>query len=113
MSTFEPKELYDTEKRDETSGLEDSSEGDATSIYNPHVDVSDVDEAKLIQKIDWWLLPWLSLLYLLTFLNRTSIGNAKVRRRSTDFGSALMWISNSSTIWRMTYASVIKNIYSA
>ncbi|KXN84250.1 hypothetical protein AN958_12823 [Leucoagaricus sp. SymC.cos] len=45
-------------------------------LYNPHVDVSGVDELKLLRKIDWWLVPWLSLLYLLSFLDRTSIGNS-------------------------------------
>lgn len=49
-------------------------------IYNPHIDVSGIDEKKLIRKLDWYLVPWLSLLYLLSFLDRTSIGNAKVRR---------------------------------
>ena len=43
------------------------------------MDVSKIDEARLIRKIDRQLLPWLSLLYLLSFLDRTSIGNAKVR----------------------------------
>lgn len=43
-------------------------------LYNPHVDISGVDERKLMRKIDWWLIPWLSLLYLLSFLDRTSIG---------------------------------------
>jgi MFS family permease len=28
--------------------------------------------------MDRWLIPWLSLLYLLSFLDRTNIGNAKV-----------------------------------
>ena len=41
--------------------------------------VSASKEARLIRKIDRQLLPWLSLLYLLSFLDRTSIGNAKVR----------------------------------
>ena len=60
--------------------LEDGEKNDviATVVYNPQVDVSGVDEAKLVRKIDWWLLPWLSFLYLLSFLDRTSIGNAKV-----------------------------------
>ena len=60
--------------------LEDGEKKDviATVVYNPQVDVSGVDEAKLVRKIDWWLLPWLSFLYLLSFLDRTSIGNAKV-----------------------------------
>ncbi|KAF8238161.1 MFS general substrate transporter [Tricholoma matsutake] len=47
-------------------------------LYNAHVDISGVDEPKLLRKIDLALLPWLSLLYLLSFLDRTSIGNAKV-----------------------------------
>ncbi|KAG6902544.1 hypothetical protein C0995_014933 [Termitomyces sp. Mi166 len=46
-----------------------------THIYNSDVDVSGVDEKKLLRKIDWALIPWLSLLYLLSFLDRTSIGN--------------------------------------
>lgn len=49
-------------------------------LYNPDVDVSGVDERKLIRKLDFYLVPWLSFLYLLSFLDRTSIGNAKVRR---------------------------------
>ena len=78
MFTSEPKDPRDTEKN-EVSGSEDGSERDIAVIYNPHMDVSGIDEVKLIKKIDWQLLPWLSFLYLLTFLGRTSIGNAKVR----------------------------------
>ena len=43
-------------------------------IFNPDVDTSGVDERKLIRKIDFALIPWLSLLYLLSFLDRSSIG---------------------------------------
>ena len=57
---------------------EDSGEKGVTVLYNSHVDVSGVDEAKLVRKIDWRLIPWLSFLYLLSFLDRTSIGNARV-----------------------------------
>ena len=46
-------------------------------VYNPHIDVSCVNEKKLQRKIDWQLIPWLSFLFLLSFLDRTSIGNAK------------------------------------
>ena len=77
MPTPEPKEPQDTEKRE--ARLEDGEEKDVTVIYNAHVDVSGVDEAKLVRKIDWRLLPWLSFLYLLSFLDRSSIGNARVR----------------------------------
>ena len=58
---------------------EDSKEkGVIEVLYNPHVDISGLDEAKLVRKIDWRLIPWLSFLYLLSFLDRTSIGNARV-----------------------------------
>ena len=72
MSTSK-QDIENREAWSETSG-----EKDVTVLYNPHVDVSGVDEAKLIRKIDLRLLPWLSFLYLLSFLDRTSIGNAKV-----------------------------------
>lgn len=54
------------------------------ALYNPHVDVSGIDEAKLLRKVDWKLLPWLSSIYLLTFLGRTSIGNAKLYNLKDD-----------------------------
>lgn len=44
------------------------------NVYNAHIDVSRVDERKLMRKIDIALIPWLSFLYLLSFLDRTSIG---------------------------------------
>ena len=46
----------------------------APRLYNADVDTSGVDERKLMRKIDMRLIPWLSLLYLLSFLDRTSIG---------------------------------------
>lgn len=75
MSASQPEQPREIEKQESTSDL--SSE-DVPVIYNPHMDVSGIDEAKLIRKVDWQLLPWLSFLYFLSFLDRTSIGNAKV-----------------------------------
>ena len=38
----------------------------------------DIDEKRLIRRIDFILIPWLGLLYILSFLDRTGIGNARV-----------------------------------
>ena len=57
------------------TGIDDKTH---PQVFNPHIDTSGIDEAKLLRKLDWWLVPWLSFLYLLSFLDRTSIGNAKV-----------------------------------
>jgi hypothetical protein len=41
-------------------------------------------ERKLLWKLDFRLVPWLSLLYLLSFLDRTNIGNAKLQGVKAD-----------------------------
>ena len=48
------------------------------SLYRPEVDTSAIDPHKLKRKIDLRLLPWLTLLYLMNYLDRGSIGNARV-----------------------------------
>lgn len=49
-------------------------------LYQPEVDTSGIDEKKLMRKVDWNVIPWLALLYLLNSLDRGNIGNAKVRQ---------------------------------
>jgi hypothetical protein len=34
---------------------------------------------KLVRKLDWKLIPWLCLLYRISFLDRKNIGNAKIQ----------------------------------
>ncbi|SRR6266478_2193617 len=48
------------------------------SLYRPEVDTSAIDPRKLKRKVDFRLLPWLTLLYLMNYLDRGSIGNARV-----------------------------------
>jgi hypothetical protein len=44
----------------------------------------EVFERKLLRKLDWRLIPWPALLYLMSFLDRTNIGNAKVQGVSSQ-----------------------------
>ena len=50
---------------------------------------------KLLRKLDLWLVPWLSFLYLLSFLDRTSIGNAKVSKfpAAYEFVEGARWLT--------------------
>ncbi|KFA66688.1 hypothetical protein S40285_04977 [Stachybotrys chlorohalonatus IBT 40285] len=41
---------------------------------------------KMLRKMDWHLLPFLALLYLLSFLDRTNIGNARLAGLEEDLG---------------------------
>jgi hypothetical protein len=68
-----------TEKRASSPNASDpevSAENEKlkAEVYNVEIDTSGVDEKKLLRKIDLALIPWLSFLYLLSFLDRTSIG---------------------------------------
>ncbi|OJA18497.1 hypothetical protein AZE42_07587, partial [Rhizopogon vesiculosus] len=42
------------------------------------------ERARILRKIDWRLLPLVTLLFLLSFLDRVNVGNAKVAGMSTD-----------------------------
>lgn len=41
---------------------------------------------RLVRKIDWHILPVLVVLYLLSFLDRTNIGNARLANLEVDLG---------------------------
>ncbi|KAJ4181908.1 hypothetical protein NW767_013995 [Fusarium falciforme] len=47
---------------------------------------NDENTAKVLRKIDWRLLPMLTLLYTLSYLDRGNIGNAKVAGMNEDLG---------------------------
>lgn len=47
-------------------------------IYCSEIDTSAVVERRLMRRIDLHVIPWLSVLYILSFMDRGSVGNAKV-----------------------------------
>jgi len=50
-------------------------------------------------KVDRWLIPWLCLLYLLSFLDRTNIGNARLAGMEKNLNIAGHDYNNSLTIF--------------
>lgn len=42
------------------------------------------ERARILRKIDWYLLPFVTVFYLLSFLDRSNVGNAKVAGMATD-----------------------------
>lgn len=68
------------ERADQALGLHD--------LPDPDEGKSDEERKKLdralVWKVDKWLIPWLSLLYLLSFLDRTNIGNARLAGMEKD-----------------------------
>ena len=63
----------------DVSGKDDISPVTESTTYRPEVDTSGIDERRLLRRIDFHVVPWLAILYLLNFLDRGNIGNARVR----------------------------------
>ncbi|KAH7303448.1 major facilitator superfamily transporter [Stachybotrys elegans] len=61
-------------------------------------------DRKLMWKVDMWLIPWLSLLYLLSFLDRTNIGNARLENMEDDLGMEGSDYNMCLTIFFIGYA---------
>lgn len=49
-------------------------------------------------------MPWLCLLYLISFLDRTNIGNAKIDGLQQDLGMTNTEYNNTLTIFFISYA---------
>ena len=85
-----------------TSGSEKGQERGHTGLDNERVyrDVehgsawSLAETKKLLRKMDKALLPFLALLYLLSFLDRTNIGNARLAKLEEDLNMTGKWDYN-------------------
>jgi len=60
---------------------------------------------KLIRKVDLTLIPFLALLYLLSFLDRTNIGNARLDTLEKDLGLTGLDYNNALAIFFPFYVA--------
>ncbi|CAO1636828.1 unnamed protein product [Sympodiomycopsis kandeliae] len=67
-------------------------------------DFSDIDVKKLNRKIDFKLVPWLAVLYLLSFLDRSAIGNARLFGLEEDLGLTDVQYKICVTVFYFTYS---------
>ncbi|KAL2868771.1 major facilitator superfamily domain-containing protein [Aspergillus lucknowensis] len=75
---------------------------------DPDEGLSDEERAKvdraLVWKLDLKLIPWLSLLYLISFLDRTNIGNAKLADLQEDLSMTDGQYNAALTIFFVSYS---------
>lgn len=80
---------------------------------DPDAQLSDHERAaidrRLVWRLDLMMIPWLSLLYLLAFLDRTNIGNAKISGLTSPpgqggIGLTTQQYNSSLTIFFVSYA---------
>ncbi|KAG2061068.1 MFS general substrate transporter [Suillus hirtellus] len=64
--------------------IKSNSEKQIVLNLSPSPSLSPRDRARILRKIDWHLLPFVTVFYLLSFLDRANVGNAKVAGMATD-----------------------------
>ncbi|KAF5862165.1 hypothetical protein ETB97_012062 [Aspergillus alliaceus] len=77
-------------------------------LEDPDEGLDEEEKAKidraLLWKLDVRLIPWLSLLYLISFLDRTNIGNAKIAGLQEDLRMSNGQYNASLTIFFVSYS---------
>ncbi|GAA5980656.1 hypothetical protein JCM11641_000165 [Rhodosporidiobolus odoratus] len=80
--------MTDEREKDDLSTLERSPPQSPQDDHFAQVHFTPEEERAVVRKIDWVLLPGLTFLYLLSFLDRSNIGNAKLYNMLNDIGLA-------------------------
>ncbi|KIX02485.1 uncharacterized protein Z518_08426 [Rhinocladiella mackenziei CBS 650.93] len=84
-------------------GEDDSFEHtENTATYH---EFANIDEKKVLRKMDLRLIPTLALLYLLSFLDRANIGNAKIEGLEASLGMTSPQFNWTLTIFFFAYAA--------
>ncbi|KAF9459783.1 major facilitator superfamily domain-containing protein [Collybia nuda] len=78
MKTSPPTSLRSPTSQEKHNGSEADSLGDELTTFDP------VLEKIVWRKMDKWILPVVAMFYLLSFLDRTNLGNARVAGLQTD-----------------------------
>lgn len=98
--------LPDMEKLSPTSSTKhDFVEEAAVDDPSETTPVYDEQETKaILRKIDWRLLPMLTLLYVLSYIDRSNIGNAKVAGMNDDLNLTGSQYNIALTVFFFPYA---------
>ncbi|KAI0199655.1 MFS general substrate transporter [Astrocystis sublimbata] len=100
-----PRTSVDNEKGEEIVPSKDSyrpagdSDYDETSLQCP----AHTTDRKLLTRIDWYILPFVSIMYLLAFLDRVNIANARSFNLERDLGLEQTDYNTALTIFFVPY----------
>ncbi|KIJ55530.1 hypothetical protein M422DRAFT_24098 [Sphaerobolus stellatus SS14] len=93
------------EKRSDSHLDEHSEEGYKGEGRDEALELTPAEEKKLLRRIDLWIVPYASLLYLLSFLDRVNIGQARLAGLETDLKLHGNQYSIALTIFFVTYVA--------
>ncbi|ODO02987.1 hypothetical protein I350_05831 [Cryptococcus amylolentus CBS 6273] len=86
-----------------TDNVPDDDQSFAEYVARMDPDELKALEKKLLRKQDLRLIPWMTLLYLLSFIDRVNVGAAKLVGLTDDLGLTSLQYSNASMIFFVPY----------
>jgi sugar phosphate permease len=104
VGSLEPELAWDREKYQLTDAEKiEKIDALATAPGVTLASFAHLDEAKILRKMDLRLIPMLALLYLLSFLDRGNIGNAKIEGLLEDLHMSGPQYNWCLTVFFFTY----------
>lgn len=100
FAEMEKKTPHGTQKDDYLERLGSLRKQEEEGTFEPP---SAEEEAKVIRKLDWRLLPLVFLLYTLAVLDRSNLGNAKIAGMAEDIDLSGDRYSLLGTVFYITY----------
>ncbi|KAG8901490.1 hypothetical protein FRC00_006793 [Tulasnella sp. 408] len=83
----ESSSVQSTEKQPIHDGIPSPDRSDVEiATFGTSVQFSKEEESALVRKLDWRIMPLVTILYLSNFIDRTNVGNAKVGGLEKDLG---------------------------
>ncbi|KAL2262577.1 hypothetical protein VTK26DRAFT_907 [Humicola hyalothermophila] len=78
------KEIAQRTEREHIHSSKDGASSDASDVPDSELEWSAEEEAAIRHKIDWHTVPLVTVLYMLCFLDRINIGNARIQGMADD-----------------------------
>lgn len=75
------------------------------------IDFDPKEQARILRKVDFYLLPIITLLYLMSFLDRSSIGNAKISGLVKDLNLKPVQYNIALSLFFVSYVSFEVDIF--
>ncbi|EME87006.1 uncharacterized protein MYCFIDRAFT_30231 [Pseudocercospora fijiensis CIRAD86] len=92
------------EKKVDTLHIHEADKGDPYSEAN--ITWTEEEEARVRHKLDWQIVPLVTLLYLLCFLDRANIGNARIQGMGEDLNLVGVRFNWALSVFYIVYCFV-------
>ncbi|KAF2186307.1 MFS general substrate transporter [Zopfia rhizophila CBS 207.26] len=97
-----PLDIKDEEKKIENVG-EKKSSSDGELVTDVVVELPEEEARRILSKVDYRLVPLLAVLYLVAFIDRSNIGNAKIAGLTKDLNMHGLQYNTAVTLFFVPY----------